>query len=256
MKSFLAFFKKEWTEQLRTGRLTILFILFILFGIMSPAIAKLTPWMMETFSSSLAENGMIVTNMEVTAITSWTQFYKNIPIGFIVFVLITCDFFTGEYQKGTLVLVLTKGLSRVKALLAKTLMMIILWTAGFFLCYSITYGYTAYFWDNSIVQHLAFAAFGYYLFGVWMISIMVLCSSFVSSNIGVIFGTFASFIGTYLISFLPSLKKYVPIRLTDSMSIVTGTLLPEDITWAICITLFFILINFIFAIFAFNKCNL
>ncbi len=47
MKQFLTFTKKELLEQLRTGKLLILTILFILFGIMNPAMAKLTPWIME-----------------------------------------------------------------------------------------------------------------------------------------------------------------------------------------------------------------
>lgn len=43
MKSLLAFMKKEWMEQVRSGRLLILVIIFILLGIMNPAVAKLTP---------------------------------------------------------------------------------------------------------------------------------------------------------------------------------------------------------------------
>ena len=43
MRAFLAFMKKEWMEQIRSSRLVVLTILFVLFGIMNPAIAKLTP---------------------------------------------------------------------------------------------------------------------------------------------------------------------------------------------------------------------
>ncbi len=43
MKSFIAFLKKEWQAQLRTGRLMILSCLFAVLGIMNPAIAKMTP---------------------------------------------------------------------------------------------------------------------------------------------------------------------------------------------------------------------
>ena len=45
MKSLLAFIHKEMLEQRRSGKLIILGILFIVLGIMSPAIAKLTPWL-------------------------------------------------------------------------------------------------------------------------------------------------------------------------------------------------------------------
>ena len=50
----IAFWKKEWLEQLRSGKLIILGILFVLFGIMNPAVAKLTPWLLEAMADSLA----------------------------------------------------------------------------------------------------------------------------------------------------------------------------------------------------------
>ena len=37
-----AFLKKEWMEWNRTGRSWILMLVFVLFGIMNPALAKLT----------------------------------------------------------------------------------------------------------------------------------------------------------------------------------------------------------------------
>ena len=40
MKSLLAFIKKETKEQFRSGRLMILGILFVLLGVMNPAVAK------------------------------------------------------------------------------------------------------------------------------------------------------------------------------------------------------------------------
>lgn len=42
MRSLFAFIKKELTEQFRSGRLMILGLLFVLFGIMNPAIANNT----------------------------------------------------------------------------------------------------------------------------------------------------------------------------------------------------------------------
>ena len=84
MKSFIAFLKKEVFECIRSGELTFFCILFLIFGIMNPAIAKLTPWMLETLSDSLAEQGMMVTEVTVNALTSWTQFFKNIPISIVV----------------------------------------------------------------------------------------------------------------------------------------------------------------------------
>ena len=112
MKPLLAFIKKEYLEAARTGKITILALLFVLFGIMNPAIAKMTPWIMEMLSDTLAEDGLIFTDIQVDALTSWTQFFKNLPVALIAFVVIFSDIFTKEYKSGTLLLVLTKGLSR------------------------------------------------------------------------------------------------------------------------------------------------
>ena len=71
MKAFLAFTKKELLEQLRSGRIILLGFLFVLLGIMNPAVAKLTPWLLEMLAASLAESGMTVTQTTVTAMDSW-----------------------------------------------------------------------------------------------------------------------------------------------------------------------------------------
>ena len=79
MKSLFAFIKKECMEQLRSGRLWITLTLFVLLGIMNPAVAKLTPWLLEVMADALAESGMIVTDVKVSAMDSWVQFFKNMP---------------------------------------------------------------------------------------------------------------------------------------------------------------------------------
>ena len=86
-----AFLKKEWMEWLRTGRLMVLLMVFVLLGIMSPALAKLTPWLMETLSDSMAGTGIVTTEITVDAMVSWAQFYKNIPMGLVIFVLLCSE---------------------------------------------------------------------------------------------------------------------------------------------------------------------
>ena len=157
MRTLFAFIKKEWMEQVRSGKFLILLIVFGLFGIMNPAIAKLTPWLMEMFSDAVAESGMILGEVQVDAMTSWVQFFKNIPMGLIVFVLLQGGIFTKEYQSGTLILALTKGLKRRTVVLAKMIVLNVLWSLCYWLSFGITYIYTAYFWDNSIAKNLGFS---------------------------------------------------------------------------------------------------
>ena len=98
MRALFAFTKKEITEQLRTGKLAVLCILFALFGVMNPAVAKLTPFMMEMLAETMAESGLVITEVKVSALDSWVQFFKNIPIALIVFILMEGSIFTREYQ--------------------------------------------------------------------------------------------------------------------------------------------------------------
>ncbi len=222
MKTLFAFMKKEYLETARTGKLIILVLLFALFGVMNPAIAKLTPWMMEMFTDSLVESGLTVTNVQVDAMTSWTQFFKNIPIALIAFVLIFSDSFTKEYKSGTLLLALTKGLARYKVVLAKTALLFSLWTLGYGLCFAITYGYTAYFWDNGIAKHLFTAAALWWLFGVWVCSLLVLFSSLLQNNTGVALCTGGVAALAYLLRFIPKAGAYSPARLMSAASMLSG----------------------------------
>lgn len=88
MRQLTAFTKKEFLESTRTGRIPLLVILSVLFGIMNPLVAKLMPWMMEAFAGSLEESGMVLTGIRVDVFTSWTQFYKNTPMLLLIFIVI------------------------------------------------------------------------------------------------------------------------------------------------------------------------
>lgn len=222
MRALFSFFKKEFLEVVRTGKLIVLILLFMLFGILNPALAKLTPWMMEMLSDTMAESGLIITNIQVDAMTSWTQFFKNIPIVLIAFILIFSDIFTKEYKSGTLLLVLTKGLSRYKIVLAKTVLLLSFWTFGYGLCFAITYGYNAYFWDNRIANNLFLSVAVWWLFGIWVICLMILFSSLLQNNTGVILCIGVSVLLAYFLGIIPKTKAYSPAVLMDANSLLIG----------------------------------
>ena len=237
MRSLLALTKKELTEQLRTGKLAILGAVFVLFGIMNPAIAKLTPLLMEILSDTLSGSGIIVTEVTVTALDSWMQFFKNIPMGLILFVLLEGGIFTKEYQSGTLTLSLSKGLERYKVVVAKSVTLVLLWSLGYWLCFGITYTYNAYFWDNTIAKNLIFSILSWWIFGLWVISLSVLFSVLSKQSSGVLLGTGGIVFGTYLPGILPKINEYLPTRLTDGNSLIYGLADTESYVSAWIITI-------------------
>ena len=236
MKSLLAFMKKEWMEQVRSGRLLILVIIFILLGIMNPAVAKLTPWLLEMMADSLEASGMTVTAVTVSAMDSWVQFFKNAPMGLIAFILLESSIFTKEYQSGTLVLALTKGLDRHKVVISKAIILTLLWTVCYWFCFTITFGYNTYFWDNSIAQNLFFSVICWWLFGSLVVALTVLFSTLSNSNTGVLAGTGCTVLVSYLIGLIPKAKEYLPTLLMDGNSLIYGTVEARSYVTAIYIT--------------------
>jgi len=253
MKSLIAFIKKEIMEQLRTGRLMILGMLFILFGIMNPAVAKLTPWLLETMADSLAESGIIVIEVTISAMDSWVQFFKNIPMALIAFVLMESSIFTKEYQSGTLVLSLTKGLKRYKVVVSKTVVLTVLWTFGYWLCFGITYGYNEYFWDNAVAQNLMFSVVCWWLFGLWVIGLMILFSAIFNSNTGVLMGMGGVVLASYLLGLFPKLSEFLPTLLADGNSLIYGAAEAKTYSVPILTVIVMCIICFVGGIVIFNK---
>jgi ABC-2 type transport system permease protein len=237
MRAFLAFMKKEWMEQIRSSRLVVLTILFVLFGIMNPAIAKLTPWIFEVMAESMEESGMVITAVEVDAMASWVQFFKNVPMALIVFVIMQSNIFTKEYQSGTLVLALTKGLHRYKVVLSKATVLTTMWTVLYWMHFGITYMYNDYFWDNSVAKNLLFSVTCWWIFGLWVIALQILFSTIASANTGVMVGTGAVVAVCYFASLLPKLTKYIPTLLIDGNSLIYGEKIIEDYEIALIITI-------------------
>ena len=256
MKSLFAFIKKECMEQLRSGRLWITLALFVLLGIMNPAVAKLTPWLFEVFADSFAESGMIVTDVKVSAMDSWVQYYKNLPIGLIAFVLLQGTIFTKEYNSGTLVLSLTKGLERFKVVISKASVLCAIWSLVYWLCFGITYLYNLYFWNNSIAQNLLLSVVCWWLFGVFVISLMTLFSTISTSNTGVLLGTGAIVLVSYIVGWLPKANEYLPTKLMDGNSLIYGMVQQKEYAVAIIVTVLATIICFAVSIPIFNKKHL
>lgn len=255
MRQLIAFTKKEFMEARRTGRFLILTIIFILLGIMNPLVAKLTPLIMKEFSDSFEETGIIVTEAacNVDALTSWTQYFKNIPMGLIVFLLMFSGIIAFELQKGTFVNMITKGMIRKNIILSKTIVLLAVWTVNYWLCFFITYIYNAYYWDNSIAKNIFFAAFCVYMFGVWLVTLLIMMSTVFSTASAVLVSTGGAFFVVYMLSMIPDLKKFLPIKLMDANNLLSNVGQVGDYAVSLGIISALIIVQISTAITEFNR---
>lgn len=253
MRSLIAFMKKEAMSQLRTGKLFIVLGVFVLLGVMNVAVAKLTPWILGLFKDALAESGMNITEMTVSAMDSWAQYYKNLPMGVIVFVVLQGTAFTKEYRSGTLVLSLTKGLERFKVVVAKASMLFVVWSLCYWSCFGVTCLGNACFWDNSVASALMFSAVCWWLFGVFIVALMTLLSTIFSSSAWVLLGTGGGVLISYIIGLIPKVGKYLPTFLTNGTSLIYGMVQPKEYLVSILITAVLTVVCFVVSVPLFNK---
>ena len=222
MKDFTAFFRKELTEIVRTGKFVFIMLSFMLLGIMNPLIAKLKPFIYEKMSESLSESGIELKATKVTALDSWIQFYKNLPVALIIIILMFSGLFASEYVKGTLIPFVTKGVSRTGVFIAKATSALAVWTVGYWCCWVMTYFYNEYYWNNSSLTGLLMPAICWFIFGAWVICMEIMCSAAMSSsNSGLIFFLVA-FAIVYLAGTFGKIKEYVPTSLTGGVAFING----------------------------------
>ena len=222
MRSFLAFFRKELLASTRRGLLFIILGLFVVFGVMNVTVTYFTPMLLELLEESLAESGMTLTGVAADSITCYAQFFKNVSLFHISFVLIYGSIFTNEYRSGTLILLLTKGLSRTKVLLAKALVLFTVWTLGYFLGFLVTYaGNAAVGWGNDL-PGIPEAIVGYWLFGVLTVALMVFFSAVFTSYVPVLLGVGGVVTVFTLVSIAPKIANVLPTALITGAPIFGG----------------------------------
>ena len=251
MRQFIVFTKKELFESVATFKLYILIALFLIFGMMSPLLAKLLPEILK----SVDLQGMVIDLPEPSAIDSWTQFFKNVgQMGMIVLVIVFCGIMANEFSKGTLVNLLTKGLHRRNVILSKFFAASLVWTIAYLVCFGICYAYTAYFWDDIGIQHgfLTFSA--PWLFGELLIAVLMFGGTLFSNFYGSLLSCIAVFIVLNLIGIIPSTAKYNPVSLAGgTLALLMDAAEPSDFIPAMIICAVIIIVLIAATIIVFNR---
>lgn len=222
MKPISAFFRKELREAAATHKLTVLGLVFLLFGVTNPLVAKLMP---EILATALPA-GMSVTLPTPSAIDAWAQFYKNIPqIGLLVLLLVYGGMMGGELSRGTLTHLLTKGLSRRAVILAKFAAAALVWTGVYTVCLAATWLYALVFWPADHLPHLPLAAAGLWLFGLLLLSTLPLGGVLFRNQYGSLLFVGGIVLVLILLGIMPAAAAFNPVILASAnLSLLSGQL--------------------------------
>jgi ABC-2 type transport system permease protein len=226
MKSCLIFFGKEIREHIRSYRLLILGVVFILFGIMSPATAKFTPELIK------ALGGGIVLNLPpVSVLDSYVQFFKNLSgIGIIILLLVFAGSVADEKAKGSASLILTKSISRASFLFSKYAGAALVWTAVYGAGALVCQGYTLWFFPGCAVPGLLISFVAFWLYGLLLLALTLLASAIAGSHGLGSLGAFAGW-GLLMLSLLPrQIASYSPAALgAMNVQLLNGGIQPNGL---------------------------
>ena len=233
MNGFWCFTKKELLENLRNFKMLILFGVFLVFGMMSPLLAKLTPLLLK----SMNLEGFNLMIPEATVIDSYAQLFKNLTqMGMIVLLLLFCGGAAQEISRGTAILVLARGLSRSAFLLSKLAVQILLWTAAYVLSAAVCFGYTQFLFPGASPAGLLFSLFCLWVFGIFALSVAAFWGVATKGSFAPLLLTAATLGVLLILSIIPNVSVYLPTALASfNTDLLTGGTAPADLLPALCI---------------------
>ncbi|GMQ78962.1 MAG: hypothetical protein BMS9Abin02_1511 [Anaerolineae bacterium] len=137
--------KKEWLFQRRTKRLIIVLAVFLLFGMISPLLAKFTPQLLSSIEGAEQFADLIP---EPTVVDAIAQYTSNLTqFGFILALLLGMGAVAGEKEKGTAAMVLSKPLPRWIFITSKFIGQAVVYFIAFALAAAAAYYYILYLFE-------------------------------------------------------------------------------------------------------------
>ena len=261
MKHYCIFLKKELFESVKTFKLLVMGIAFLFFGMLSPLTAKFTPeilkWAIEsdaTIDPALA--AALAAMPKPTALNPWAEFYSNMTMGMFVLVIVFSGMLASELSRGTLTIILTKGISRANILLSKATCAALIWTGSLAAAFLTCLGYTVYLFPET-VPHLLFAIFTLWMFGLFLLAATTLFAALTSKGYVcmVLVGAFAFVLS--LANIIPKVARYNPITLSMSgYEIITEDTTFSNLYPALIICGVSVVLMIITAVTVFNKSKL
>ncbi|AGG07093.1 MULTISPECIES: ABC transporter permease [Dehalococcoides] len=222
MNGLKVLFKKELREQLKTYKMLIVGIAFVFFGISTPLLLAYLPQIIE-FSGQGAD--MPINMPDPTPLMSMQEFGQTmLQVGVLICILITMGTISGEKEKGTAMLTLSKPVSRGAFVMSKYLALGMLVFVSMLLSAGLCYAYTL-----MLIGDFAFIPFLgstllLTLFLLLCLAVTLFFSSFFKSSLAAGGTALVLLIAQGLATQLPWIGKYLPGNLSSwSTQLLSGS---------------------------------
>ncbi len=167
--------KKEWLYQRRTKRLIIVLAVFLLFGMISPLIAKFTPQILSSIEGAEQFAALVP---DPTVVDAIAQYISNLTqFGFILALLLGMGAVAGEKEKGTAAMVLSKPLPRWIFIASKFIGQGLVYFIAFALAAAAAYYYILYLFETLAISSYLIANLLLFLWILVFASITLLGST-------------------------------------------------------------------------------
>jgi len=202
----LALLKKELMEYLKTSKFIVLIALFAFFAFMSPLLARYINEILGLVSTDIN-----ISLPDPTYADAWLQYYKNMSsLCLIVFMIIVTGTVAQEKNKGSIMLVLTKKVSRFQFIIAKFLAAIIIYTILFLVSLIISAAYTYFLFDQFVYSGLALSLVLMWMMGIFYATMAILASVIAKSPTTAALYGFVGYAVFNLLNIATGLQKYNP----------------------------------------------
>lgn len=226
--------RKEWLELVRSYRLLIALVILLLFGLMSPALAKFTPEILSMVPGADQFAGLIP---EPTVMDAVGQYVKNISqFGIILALLLSMGAIATEKDKGTAAMILVKPMPRFTFLAGKFIALFALFTLSL-----LAAGLGAWYYTLVLFGAVSFlpfmAATGLMLLYLLVyVSITLFCSTLTKSAPaagGIAFGVL---ILLGIVGSIPTLGQYLPAQVLNwGANLMLGVGEPAWVALGVCV---------------------
>ncbi|MGD9910649.1 MAG: ABC transporter permease [Candidatus Izemoplasmatales bacterium] len=211
------FVKKELQEFVKTPKLIIVLSIFAFFAILSPLTAK---YMNELLSAVASD--VQISFPDPTFRDAWIQIYKNTTsLCLIVFLIMMTGTVAQEKVKGSILLVLTKRVSRFQFLFGKFIAGAIIWTASWGVTLLIGMFYTQILFQEVIYEGWLLSVVLIWLMGLFYISFAIFASVIAKTpTVAALIG-FTGYAFLNLLNISETMTKFNP---SGAISLVNGIL--------------------------------